>query len=457
MYLAVPCSGDLVMANLSPLTHPMETPAALAVSPKLPSTVEPSYSLQFPATSPAFPSFPSYKATDGDDDSFDTDSFTLDAPTAHHFLPLSPTSSSSLSPPHSLSSLSSMSSVSPPPCTACSTCCAQARRLSLLVPALKRKVVHTAELVSLYQSTRAQLAEAERRLQDSERTGEEVRLCHDGCDGRLRTLREEAELRDVRLRAQESHIAQLKASYSKLLLEREERGSRERSVKELQRENDLLVQRCERLREQAERLKAEQRKEEEDRRKARTAEERIEWLIESPSHGPNPIIIDVPHLSPSHLFPPAPSTPSQPTATPSNATTGGTDEGSTEFDVSQTMALGDRGDERAEGAAEKEDDRHPTAACGAQGRLPAAEGRSSEGGASASHRVCQAEERQQRAGGARDVVRRVGCLRRRSRAGDDGRDRADREEERGGEGGERRRPRRKGEEKEQRCHQGGAV
>ena len=123
---ALPCfdhsTDRLVMASPLPFTQLVTVLPTLDLSPQLTGNAESTnYSLHY--THPAPPSLllTSYKADDGVDgsDSLDADSFTLYAPSAHHLVPLSPTSASSLSPPHSLSSASSVSSLSspsPPPC-----------------------------------------------------------------------------------------------------------------------------------------------------------------------------------------------------------------------------------------------------------------------------------------------------------------------------------------------------
>ena len=252
------------MATLSPQPRLLDIATTLGLSPQLTAITDPSsYSLHFSHLSPSsFPSFPAYKTESTATADDDENGFSLYQPSPHHLQPLSPASSSSLSPPHSLSSSASVastlssSSSTPPPCTTCSTCCAQARRLSLLVPTLKQKVIHTASLVSLYQSTKSQLAQLERRLQETESARAEVQRRHSDCEARERRWTEETEMREVRLRAQDSHITQLKASYSKMIAEKEERGVRERSMRELQRELDTLTRKVDRLREVHERMEA---------------------------------------------------------------------------------------------------------------------------------------------------------------------------------------------------------
>ena len=340
------------MATLSPITRPLDIAVTLGLSPQLIATTEPSYSLPFPHPSSfSFPSFSTYKSDDIDrpDDPCDGDFSLYHHTSTHHLLPLSPTSSSSLSPPHSLSSSASVASASsassstPPPCSACSSCCPQARRLALLVPALKQKVIHTASLMSLYQSTKAQVTQLESRLRASETAREEVGRAHSQCTSREGSWKEEVEMREVRLRAQDSHISQLKASYSKVLAEKEERGGRERSIKELQREVDQLLRKTERLREGHERMEAQQRKdrEEEAVRRSTVADESIDWLTDdSPPHAPTPIIIELSPASPSSSslpLPPSPERLSLPAdSKPSSAAVGGS---SSDFDVSRTMAL----------------------------------------------------------------------------------------------------------------------
>ena len=186
-------------------------------------------------------------------------------------------------------------------------------RLSLLVPALRKKLVHTASLVSLYQSTRAHLTALEQRLQQSEREKDEARRLLETGEGRVRQLREEAERREVRLRAQESHIQQLKATHAKLSAEKEDREGRERSIREVQREHDGLLRRCEQLKQSTAQLQV---KREEEERKVRAAraqkeQEEIEWVVDA-SDESIPIIID---LQPS-LPTPAPQSPPHPTPDP---------------------------------------------------------------------------------------------------------------------------------------------
>ena len=321
-----------------PFGHPADIASTLGLSPQLSSINDGSFSLPFTSPGPSSPPHALYKSLDDTEDASDTldaDAFSLYAAASQRPSPLSPTSQSSLSPPHSLSSVSSVSSLSsasPPPCSVCSTCCARARRLSLLVPTLKQKIVHTASLVSLYQSTRSQLQERERRLVQSEAEREEVRRAHAECGGRERRLREESDRREVRLRAQESHIQQLKASYSKVLAEKDEREGRERSLRELQRDHDGLVRRCEKLREAAAALQQRmEQREEEQRTRAVGQTEAIDWLVDTDDVAP--IIIDAPPPQP-------PSSASlSPSAVQGDAVASA---GTAELDVSRTMAIAEQ-------------------------------------------------------------------------------------------------------------------
>ena len=336
------------MATLSPFTQPVPVHPhpPVELSPQLTGASEPTiYSLHYTYPSPLSPL---YKADDDADGSerLDADSFTLYAPTSqHHLVPLSPTSASSLSPIHSLScgsSVSSLSSPSPPPCSTCPSCCGQVQRLSLLVPALRKKAVHTASLVSLYQATRAHLTAVEQQLVESKKERDEARRLVEAGESRGRQLREEAERREVRLRAQESHITQLKASHAKLSSEKVERDTREQSAKEAQRELDALQRRGDKLRDSIAQLQL--KREEEERKlkavRAQKEQDEVEWLVDAPSEA-TPIIIDLPSAAlptPSLHHPAAPDP--QPAAVGgANAEIAESASGAEVVDISTTLRL----------------------------------------------------------------------------------------------------------------------
>ena len=275
---------------------------------------------------------PMFKTEDGVDDSVLDFPFPFcpSSPHADDALPAAqsaPSPSTSLSPPYSLASVSSssssVSSRSSSPCLAACSCCSLARRLSALVPALKKKTRHTASLVSLYQSTLASLQSTQQQLAKAQQQEHAVR--------------DEAECLRVAVAGKDSHIAQLRATVSKLQVDKDERELRDRSVKELQREHDGLVRRCEKLRESLElmqRRKEEREKDEREqqqrKRAAASAAEEIDWQEEEQSpQQQQPIIIELPQ----HEQPQLAAASGSASSPLSGAVSGG------EFDIGRTMAL----------------------------------------------------------------------------------------------------------------------